>query len=326
MRVFSGIKPSGELHLGNYIGAISQWIAVQDAHECIYSIVDLHALTVKIDPQELRRRTFDTAAWYLALGLDPKKNTLFVQSHVSAHTELCWMLNTVVKVSELKLMHQFKDKSKSNPEHITMGLFDYPVLMAADILLYNIEGVPVGEDQKQHVELTRELARRFNSRYGDTFVLPESMLLKKGARIMALDNPAKKMEKTGSIEGYIALSDTASVVRTKIKHAVTDSGRDVVYDAKKKPALANLLTVYHLLSGLSIRDIQKEYEGKGYKEFKDGLADAVIAFLAPVQKTYATIRSDEKKLMRILKDGAVRARKQAEKKMALVRERIGLLF
>ncbi len=326
MRVFSGIKPSGDLHLGNYIGAISQWIALQDAHECIYSIVDLHALTVKIEPDELRRRTLDTVAWYLALGLDPKKNILFVQSHVSEHAELCWILNTIAKISELKLMHQFKEKSKSDSENITVGLFDYPILMAADILLYDTETVPVGEDQKQHVELAREIARRFNSRYGKTFVVPESMLMTKGARIMALDNPAKKMEKTGSVEGYIALSDSADGVKKKIGRAVTDSGKEIVYDLKKKPALANLLTIYSLLSGQSFSAIEKQYVGKGYKEFKEGLTHAVVEFLSPVQKKYAEYRSDEKGLHQILEDGALRARIRAAKKMETVKENIGLLI
>lgn len=325
MKVFSGIKPSGELHLGNYIGAISQWLSLQREHECIYSIVDLHALTVAIDPRELRRRTLDTAAWYCALGLDAKKNVLFVQSQVPQHAELCWMLNTLAKMSELKLMHQFKEKSKSNPENITMGLFDYPVLMAADILLYDTQSVPVGEDQKQHVELARELARRFNGRFGETFVIPESLLMKSGKRIMALDDSAKKMEKTGSHEGYIALSDTAAMVQKKIRHAVTDSGREIIYNKKEKPALANLLTIYHLLSGRSIPDIEKEYREKGYKEFKDGLAETVVAFLLPVQQAYAAYRDDEKGLCHILADGAARAQQQAEKKMALARERIGLL-
>ncbi len=326
MRVFSGIKPSGDLHLGNYIGAISQWIALQKKHECMYSIVDLHALTVKIDPQELRRRTLDTVAWYLALGLDPKKNMLFVQSQVHEHAELCWILNTTAKISELKLMHQFKDKSKGDSENINVGLFDYPVLMAADILLYDSQGVPVGEDQKQHVELARELARRFNGRYGTTFVAPESILLKTAARIKALDNPAKKMEKTGSVEGYIALSDAPDVVRKKIRRAVTDSGSEIVYDAKKKPALANLLTIYQLLSGRSIQDIEKKYEGKGYKEFKDGLADVIVEFLAPIQKKYHSYRSDENALRAILADGALRARALAEKKMKDVKEKIGLIL
>lgn len=326
MKIFSGIKPTGELHLGNYIGAISQWLALQNVHECVYCVADLHALTVRIAPEELRRRTLDTVAWYLALGLLPKKSILFVQSHVSMHAELCWILNTVAKISELKLMHQFKEKSKSAPEDINMGLFDYPVLMATDILLYDTERVPVGEDQKQHVELCRELARRFNSRYGETFVVPESMLMKNGSRIMALDNPAKKMEKTGSVDGYIALSDTPDEVRKKIKRAVTDSGREIVFDAKKKPALANILTIYHLLSGRSISNIEKEYQGKGYKEFKDGLANEVISFLAPAHERYVAARNDEKKLQRILEDGAKRARAQAEKKMEIVKKRIGLLF
>ncbi|MBI4252685.1 tryptophan--tRNA ligase [Candidatus Uhrbacteria bacterium] len=324
MRIFSGIKPSGDLHLGNYIGALSQWIALQDAHECIYCVVDLHALTVAIDPSELRRRTLDAAAWYLALGLDPKKSTLFVQSHVSAHAELGWILNTIAKISELKAMHQFKEKSKSNPDNINMGLFDYPVLMASDILLYDTEGVPVGEDQKQHVELVRELARRFNGRFGETFTVPKSMLMKHGARVMALDNPAKKMEKTGSVDGYIALSDTPDLVKKKIKRAVTDSGREILFDAKKKPALANLLTIYHLLSGQAISDIEKAYAQGGYKEFKDGLARVLIEFLAPVQERYGQYRGDENNLRALLADGASRAKKHAEKKMIMIKRRIGL--
>lgn len=324
MKVFSGIKPSGELHLGNYIGALSQWIGLQDTHECIYCVVDLHALTVAIDPGELRRRTFDIAAWYLALGLDPRKSTLFVQSHVLEHAELCWILNTIAKISELKLMHQFKEKSRSSPDNINMGLFDYPVLMAADILLYDTERVPVGEDQKQHVELARELARRFNGRFGETFVVPESLLMKQGARVMALDRPEKKMEKTGSQEGYIALLDTPDSVRKKIKHAVTDSGRDIIFDAKKKPALANLLTIYALLSGKEIVALEKMYGGGGYKEFKEGLAEAIITFLTPVQERYAHYREDERALHRILEEGANRARAGAQKKMILVKERVGL--
>lgn len=324
MNVFSGIKPTGELHLGNYIGALSQWIGLQDTHECIYCVVDLHALTVAIDPTELRRRTLDTVAWYLALGLDPSKSTLFIQSHVLEHAQLCWILNTIAKISELKLMHQFKEKSKSNPENINMGLFDYPVLMAADILLYDTERVPVGEDQKQHVELARELARRFNGRFGETFVVPESLLMKQGARIMALDRPEKKMEKTGSQEGYIALLDPPDSVRKKIKHAVTDSGRDIIFDAKNKPALANLLTIYSLLSGQSFSDIEEHYQGRGYKDFKEGLAECVNNFLGPVQKKYATYRNDENTLRHILDDGANRARALAQKKITLVKERVGL--
>lgn len=325
MKIFSGVKPSGIIHLGNYIGALRQWIAVQESSECLFCIVDLHALTVRIDPKMLRKRTLETAALYLACGLDPKKSTLFVQSHVAEHAELCWLLNTVAKVSELKLMHQFKEKSKSNPENITMGLFDYPVLMAADILLYDTTNVPVGEDQKQHIELTREIARRFNGFFGETFVVPESMVPVRGAKIMALDNPAKKMEKTGSPEGYIALTDTSDIVAKKIRRAVTDSGSEIIYDPKKKPALANLLTIYHMLTGEDMRAIEARYQGKGYAQLKGDLVDRIIEFLAPIQKKFNTLMRNTRSVQKILDDGAVDARMQAEKKMALVKERMGLL-
>ncbi|MBI4599587.1 tryptophan--tRNA ligase [Candidatus Uhrbacteria bacterium] len=325
MKIFSGIKPSGIIHLGNYIGALRQWVILQDAHECLFCIVDLHALTVRVDPALLRRLTLETAATYIACGLDAKKSVLFIQSHVPPHAELAWILNTLAKISELKLMHQFKEKSKSNPENINAGLFDYPVLMAADILLYDATHVPVGQDQQQHIELARELARRFNSIYGKTFVVPEGMIPPRGAKIMALDNPAKKMEKTGSIGGYIALTDTPDVIRKKIKSAVTDSGSDVLFDEKKKPALSNLITIYHLLSGLSIPAIEKEYQGKGYGQFKKGLSDVTIDFLKPIQQKFSECMGDPGALLRILEKGACAARAQADKKMQKVKENIGLI-
>ena len=326
MRIFSGIKPSGVIHLGNYIGALRQWVALHHSHECLFCLVDLHALTVRMDPGTLRRLTLETAATYIACGLDPKKSILFVQSQVPEHAELCWILNTLAKTSELKLMHQFKEKSKTNPDTINVGLFDYPVLMAADILLYGTTHVPVGEDQQQHVELARELARRFNSLFGTTFVIPESMVPPQGARIMALDNPAKKMEKTGSAAGYIALTDTAEIIRKKIKSAVTDSGSDIIFDAKKKPALANLLTIYHIISGEAIEVIEKRYGGKGYKQFKDDLSQTLIDFLAPIQERFSHCMEYPDELSLLLKKGANEARKQASAKMREVKEKIGLVL
>ncbi len=326
MKIFSGIKPSGIIHLGNYLGALRQWVALQNDQECLFCIVDLHALTVRIDPALLRRLTLETAATYIACGLDAKKSTLFIQSHVLQHTELAWILNTLARISELKLMHQFKEKSKTNPDNINAGLFDYPVLMAADILLYGTTHVPAGQDQQQHIELARELARRFNGIYGNTFVAPEAMLPPRGAKIMALDNPAKKMEKTGSVAGYIALTDTPEVIRKKIKSAVTDSGSEVVFDEKKKPALSNFLTIYHLLSNRDISDIENEYRGKGYGQFKKDLSDVVVDFLKPIQEKFSECMSDTDTLSRILEQGAKGARAQAEKKMQDVKEKIGLVL
>ncbi|MDP2630571.1 MAG: tryptophan--tRNA ligase, partial [Candidatus Uhrbacteria bacterium] len=294
--------------------------------ECLFCIVDLHALTVRIDPELLRRLTLETAATYIACGLDAKKSTLFIQSRVLQHTELCWILNTLAKISELKLMHQFKEKSKNAPDNINAGLFDYPVLMAADILLYGTTHVPVGQDQQQHIELARELARRFNSIYGATFVVPEAMLPPLGAKIMALDNPTKKMEKTGSVAGYIALTDTPELIRKKIKSAVTDSGSEVLFDEKKKPAISNLLTIYHLLSNRAIPEIEKEYLGKGYGQFKKDLSDVVVDFLKPIQDKLSECMSDTSMLSRILEKGATAARTQAENKMREVKEKIGLII
>jgi len=324
-RVFSGVKPTGILHLGNYIGALSQWVSLQDSHTALFCIVDLHALTVRQDPSELRRRTLETFALYQACGITPEKSLLFVQSHVPQHAELCWILNTVAKMSELKLMHQFKDKSKGAPENINVGLFDYPVLMAADILLYDAHVVPVGEDQLQHIELARELARRFNSLFGETFVVPEGKVSARGARVMALDNPAKKMEKTGSQSGYIALTDTPDAIRKKIKSAVTDSGAEIIFDEKKKPALANLLTIYHALSGKAIIEIEGQYKGKGYKQFKEGLGDVVVDFLTPIQKRFSELMKDPGALTSLLEEGAERARSLADTKMRIVKEKIGLV-
>ena len=323
-RVFSGVQPSGVLHIGNYLGALSQWVSLQEQHRCLFSIVDLHAITASQDPKVLRENILKTAALYLAVGIDPDRSILFVQSDVKEHAELSWVLNTITKLSELKLMHQFKEKSKTQSQNINMGLFGYPVLMAADILLYKSTLVPVGEDQKQHVELTRELARRFNSQFGETLVVPEASVPESGARIMGLDDPTKKMQKSArSVYNYIALTDAPDEIRRKISRAVTDSGSDIVA-SDDKPALSNLLTIYHLFSGLSIKEIEKKYYGKGYKEFKGDLADILIEKLSGIQKKYESHMKKPEHLSAILLKGAHAAREIAEQTIAEVKSALGL--
>ena len=322
--VFSAAQPTGTPHLGNYLGFLKQAVELQESYNCVYSIVDLHALTVPRDPKVLSEDILSVAALYLACGIDPKKSILFVQSDVREHVELCWILNTLTKISELKLMHQFKEKSKEHPESITMGLFDYPVLMAADILLYATDAVPIGDDQKQHVELTREIARRFNARFGETFTIPHALFAKHGARIMGLDDPTKKMSKSAAnAANYISLLDEPDAIRRKIKRAVTDSGSDITMHPSK-PAISNLISIYHLLSGMSMKDIERRYKGKGYGEFKAELADVVESFVSPLRERYHTIRAKPKALTAVLRDGAAAARSIAQKTMAAVRTRIGI--
>lgn len=323
MRLFSGIQPTNILHIGNYLGALAPWITMQKEHSMIACIVDLHAITVPQKPEELRHNTETIAALYLACGLDPERVTIFVQSHVREHTELAWILSTVTKMGELERMTQFKDKSKQHSENINAGLFTYPVLMAADILLYGTEGVPVGEDQKQHVELTRDLAMRFNSRFGETFMVPKPLIQKEGARVMGLDDPTKKMSKSASSpNNYISLTDDADTVRAKIKRAVTDSGSDIVA-GQDKPALTNLLTIYSLLADTPIPALEKKYKGKGYGDFKKDLAEVIVAFLTPLQERLK--KTDMKKVKTTLQKGARDAQKIAGKTMKKVRERVGLV-
>lgn len=323
-RIFSGIQPSGVLHIGNYIGAIRNWLSLQKENQCIFSIVDLHAITIPQDPKELRQNIYKLAAWYLACGLDPERSILFVQSRVKEHAELAWILNTLTKISELKLMHQFKEKSKDRSDSITIGLFDYPVLMAADILLYGTTLVPIGEDQQQHLELTRELARRFNGLYGDTFKIPEGYVPDVGARIMGLDDPKKKMSKSAqSSYNYISLDDSPEIIRRKIGRAVTDSDALIQVGASK-PAVSNLLAIYSAITGKSVGDIEKRYHGKGYKEFKTGLAEELVAFVRPLQEKYEGYISQPKLLSDMLADGAKKARALAGVLMENVREKVGL--
>jgi tryptophanyl-tRNA synthetase len=335
-RIFSGIQPSGHLHLGNYLGAIKNWVNLQDEYDSIFCVVDLHAITVPQDPEELREKTIEVAKIYLAAGIDPKKSAIFIQSHIPEHAELAWILNTVATIGELSRMTQFKDKvlprgmmfsaSVESAQTFTanIGLFDYPVLMAADILLYDTNLVPVGEDQLQHIEITRTLANRFNKKFGETFVVPEPFITKEGMRIMALDDPEKKMSKSAESEyNYIALTDSEEVVRRKIKKAVTDSGTEIKY-TDDKPALRNLINIYSLLSDKKPREIEKMYAGKGYADFKKDLADVIVNFLKPFQKKYDA-RTDEE-VLNILKEGAEKVRPLARKKLEEVKKKVGFIL
>jgi tryptophanyl-tRNA synthetase len=323
-KVFSGIQPSGNFHLGNYLGAIRNWVRQQADYDNIFCIVDLHALSLPTTRETLHENTIQLANMLLASGLDPQQSIIFVQSDVREHTELCWILSSVTGFGELGRMTQFKDKSAGKDEQISSALFFYPVLQAADILLYDTNLVPVGEDQKQHVELTRDVGARFNFRYGETFVLPEPDIKPAGARVMSLDDPSKKMSKSdANPNSAIALSDSPDVIRRKFRRAVTDSGSEVV-SAPDKPALTNLLTIYSLLSDEPIAAVEERYVGKGYGAFKDDLAEIVIATLAPIQSRLSELAETPETARQILADGAARARARAVPKMAQVRDRVGL--
>lgn len=322
-RVFSGIQPSGQITLGNYLGALRQFVAMQHDANAFYCVVDLHAITVAQDPTLLRERIIDLAALYLAVGLDPRKSTLFVQSDVSAHSELGWILQCVVHMGELSRMTQFKEKAEGK-DTVTAGLFTYPALMAADILLYQTSRVPVGEDQKQHLELTRDIAMRFNSRFGDTFAVPEVMMLKEGARIMSLDDPARKMSKSNpNPQSRIEILDSPDDIRKKVGRAVTDSDREIRYDPQGKPAVSNLLVIYSLTADMTIDGLVAQYEGKGYGALKKDLAEAIVAHLTPIQEKYREIRQSGL-AEDVLRQGAITAAQVAEETMDLVRERVGL--
>ena len=322
--IFSGIQPSGNLNIGNYIGAISQWVEMQEKYNCIFSVVDYHAITVKQDPDELRKRIISTTKIYLAAGIDPEKSIIFQQSTVSAHTELAWILNCYgTRIADLNKMTQFKDKAGKNQESVSVGLYDYPVLMAADILLYNTEIVPVGDDQKQHVELARDIAARFNNEYGKVFVVPQAVIKKEGARIMSLQDPTKKMSKSDiNQNNCIALLDKTDEARKKIMRAVTDSGSDVIYDFINKPALSNLLTIYALLGDRQIKRLERDYGDKGYGDFKKDLAEVVVKFLEDFQEKYNKISDTE--VIKILAAGKIKAEAIAQNKLEEVKKLIGL--
>ncbi len=322
-RVFSGIQPTGQITLGNYLGALRQFVALQQDADAFYCVVDLHAITVAQDPSLLRERIVDLATLYLAVGLNPQKSTLFVQSDVSAHSELGWILQCMVHMGELSRMTQFKEKAEGK-DTVTAGLFTYPALMAADILLYQTSRVPVGDDQKQHLELTRDIALRFNSRFGETFAVPEVMMLKEGARIMSLDDPAKKMSKSNpNPQSRIEILDSPDDIRKKISRAVTDSDREIRFAPQTKPAVSNLLVIYSLTADVTIDSLVAQYEGKGYGAFKKDLADVIVAHLTPIQEKHREIRGSGL-TEDVLRQGAATAAQEAEETMALVRERVGL--
>jgi len=323
-RVFSGIQPTSNIHIGNYLGAIQNYVKLQEEYDCVYCIVDLHAITIQQDPKVLKARTREVAGLLLAAGIDPKRAILFIQSHVSAHSELAWILNCFIPMGWMQRMTQFKEKSARHKEQVSVGLFDYPALMAADILIYNTDVVPVGEDQKQHVELARDLAQRFNSIYGETLVLPEPFIPDVGARIMGLDDPTRKMSKSEPASGHaINLLDSPDDIRAKIMRATTDSLKEIRFDPAR-PGIFNLLTIYHLFSGQGQKDIEAQFEGKGYGDFKKDLAEVVIEGLRPLQTRYKELTDDPTRIDSILAAGAARARPIAEKVLGEVRKKVGL--
>lgn len=323
--VFSGVQPTGKITLGNYLGAIKNWGPLQEEYNCIYSVVDLHSLTVTQVPSELRKNTMDLLALYIACGIDPEKSTLFIQSHVHEHAELAWILDTISSIGELNRMTQFKEKSRKHADNINMGLMNYPVLMASDILLYQADLVPIGKDQVQHLELARNLAERFNNRYSPTFVVPEGFLPKAGKSIKSLQDPSAKMSKSDPNENaYVALTDDADTIRRKLRRAVTDCDTEVRM-SEDKPAISNLLTIYSLTSGESIADAENHFAGSGYGVFKDAVADAIIATVEPIQRKQKQLLADKAYLESVLRQGAENASRIASKTLAKVYRKVGLV-
>lgn len=327
-RVLSGIQPTSDsFHLGNYLGALKQWVELQEGNDAFYCIVDLHALTGEIEPTLFRKRTLASAAQLIALGISPEKSTLFVQSHVAEHNQLGWVMECLAGFGEASRMTQFKDKSaKGGADSARVGLFTYPMLQAADILLYQAHYVPVGEDQRQHIELTRDLATRFNSRFGETFRLPEGYILKAGAKIYDLQEPTSKMSKSsGSVAGVLELMDTPEANTKKIKSAATDAGREVKFDEKEKPGISNLLTIHSSLSGRSISELENEFEGKGYGDFKGAVAEVVVEYFRPIRAKALELLEDEKHLIDLLHEGADKARAVASDTLHNTYKNLGLV-
>ena len=328
-RVLSGIQPTSDsFHLGNYLGALKQWVELQDGNDAFYCIVDLHALTGDLDPTLLRKRILASAAQLIALGISPEKSTLFVQSHVAEHNQLGWIMECIAGFGEANRMTQFKDKSaKGGADSARVGLFTYPMLQAADILLYQAHYVPVGEDQRQHIELTRDLATRFNTRFGDTFRIPEGYILKSGAKIYDLQEPTNKMSKSsGSVAGVLEIMDTPEANTKKIKSATTDAGREVTFDEKEKPGISNLLTIHAALSGKSVADLENEFAGKGYGDFKSAVAEVVVEYLRPIRSRALELLEDEAHLIKILHAGADKARAVASATVTETYKNLGLVL
>lgn len=323
--LFSAVQPSGIPTIGNYVGAINNFVKLQDEYNCIYSIADLHTLTVKQEPAKLRAQTLNLLALYLACGIDPEKSIIFVQSHVPAHAELTWILNTMTYPGELNRMTQYKDKSKSHADNVNVGLMDYPVLMASDILLYGTHVVPIGIDQKQHLELTRDLAIRFNSRYSDTFVVPECIFAKYGAKIMSLSEPTKKMSKSDANENaYISMYDDDDTIIRKFKRAVTDSDNKIVYDVENKPGISNLLTIYAVFNKCTIEQAVERFENKGYGDFKLEVGNAVVEGLKPITAKRLDLLKNKDYLEQVMKDGKEKASYLARKTLSKVYRKVGL--
>ena len=324
--ILSGIQPTGTFTLGNYIGAVRNWAKLQDQFDCLYMVADLHALTVRQEPAALRRHTREAAAMLLAAGIDPTRSILFVQSHVPAHTQLNWILCCNAQFGELSRMTQFKDKSAKHPDNVNGGLFTYPALMAADILIYNADLVPVGQDQTQHLELARNVAQRFNSNYSPTFTLPEGYVTKEGAKIMSLADPTRKMSKSDTnANAFILLTDDRDAIARKFKRAVTDSEGVVRYDPETKPGVSNLMAIYHIFTGKSMEEIQKEFEGQGYGTFKEAVGTVVADGLAPIQGEYSRILADKDYVDGVLKEGAAAASRLADRTIQKVYRKVGLL-
>ena len=323
-RIFSGIQPSGDLTLGSYMGAIKNWVALQDEYDCLYCIVDMHAITVRQVPADLRRRSLEQLAQYIACGLDPKKNIMFIQSHVPQHAELSWVLGCYTQFGELSRMTQFKDKAQKHADNITAGLFTYPVLMAADILLYQADLVPVGEDQKQHVELCRDIANRFNGVYSETFTLPEPFIPKMGARIMSLGNPASKMSKSDP-DGCVFLMDRPEDILRKFKRAVTDCETAVRYDRENKPGVSNLLTIYCAATGKTMDEAEAAFAGQGYGVFKPAVGEAVVELMRPIREEAQRLMNDKAYLESVYREGAERASRLAEKTLRKVYKKVGFV-
>jgi tryptophanyl-tRNA synthetase len=325
MRVFSGIQPTGAKHIGNYIGGIRQYVATQEQGDAFFCIVDLHSITVDYEPQDLHDRSLDLAALLIASGLDPERCTLFIQSHVTAHAEAAWLLSAVVGFGQLGRMTQFKEKGEGK-EFVSAGLFTYPVLMAGDILLYQTDVVPIGDDQRQHLELSRDIAQRFNSRFGETFKVPDGVYPEVGARIMDLQEPTKKMSTTGGTpQGTVLVLDSPETIRKKFKTAVTDSGREVRYAPDEKPGVSNLIEILSVSTGRPIPEVESSYDGQGYGALKDDVGEAVVELFAPVQQRYAELRADEAELRSFLRMGAEKARETSAPTLRLMYERMGFV-
>jgi len=323
--ILSGIQPTGKLHIGHLTGALHNWVKLQETHECFFTIVDLHAITIRQVPADLRRQTLDTAAMFIACGIDPERSTLFIQSHVTEHAQLAWVLSCFTGFGELGRMTQFKDKSAQHADNINAGRYLYPTLQAADILLYQADAVPVGEDQKQHLELTRDIAQRFNHYYGNVFKLPEPFIPKVGAKIMSLQDPTKMMSKSDDNEkATIFLTDSDEIIKSRIKRSVTDSGEGI-YVSDDKPGISNLITLYHIATGMTVKEIEAQFVNASYADFKLVVAEAVAEYVKPIRQRYESIRKDIKYLEKVLTEGAEKARRRAFSTLRKVYKKIGFV-